>query len=141
MTLAISAIDHVAITVADLPAATAFYREVLSAEVVRDYEIDGRVMVLQLRIGGAMINVHQAGHSHPLVAARPTPGAVDLCFRWGAPIETAVEHLTAVGVEIIDGPVVRHASDGKAGMSVYFRDLDGNLLEFLSTAGEGDAAQ
>ena len=135
MTNAIIAIDHVAVTVASLGQAIPFYKKVLGAEQVREYEIDGRVMVVQLHIGGAMLNIHQAGHSHPMVAARPTPGSVDLCFRWNEPIETAVAHLEKVGVPIIDGPDVRYASDGQAGMSVYFRDLDGNLLEFLSTVG------
>src|SRR5688572_3991353 len=106
MTNAISAIDHVAITVTNLPDAILFYRKALGAEVVREYEIDGRVMVIQLHIGGAMLNIHQAGHSHPLVAARPTPGAVDLCFRWNEPIETAVAQLEQAGVAIIDGPDV-----------------------------------
>lgn len=126
-------IDHVAVTVEDLEASSLFYRRVLDAELVRDYEIDGQVMMLQLRIGGAMLSVHQAGHTHPLVARKPMPGSLDLCFRWDGPIETAVERLNAAQVEIVDGPVARHASNGKAAMSVYFRDPDGNLLEFLST--------
>lgn len=129
----ICAIDHVAITVADLTDAIAFYREALGAEVAQEYQIEGRVMVVQLRIGAAMLNIHQAGHSHPLVASRPTPGAVDLCFRWQARIESAIAHLQRTGVEIIEGPVERQASDGRIGRSVYFRDRDGNLLEFLST--------
>ena len=132
---AISFIDHIAVTVSNLPDAIAFYRKALGAEVVREYEIDGRVTVIQLHVGGAMLNIHRAGQSHPLVAAKPTQGAIDLCVRWNAPIETAVAHLNDAGVEIIEGPDLRHASDGKAGMSVYFRDLDGNLLEFLSTVG------
>jgi catechol 2,3-dioxygenase-like lactoylglutathione lyase family enzyme len=37
------------------------------------------------------------------------------------------------GIEIVEGPVDRPAADGKLGKSIYFRDPDGNLLEFLST--------
>jgi catechol 2,3-dioxygenase-like lactoylglutathione lyase family enzyme len=80
-----------------------------------------------------MLNIHRAGHSHPLVAARPTTGAVDICFRWNAPIDAAVETLAAAGVEIIEGPVARICSDAIEGRSVYFRDPDGNLIELLST--------
>ncbi|MDG2113048.1 MAG: hypothetical protein P8N02_10590 [Actinomycetota bacterium] len=36
------------------------------------------------------------------------------------------------GVEIIEGPVRRIASDDGRGTSVYFNDPDGNLLEFLT---------
>ncbi|KQX23528.1 MULTISPECIES: VOC family protein [unclassified Sphingomonas] len=141
MTHPISRIDHVAITVADLDRSTRFYIDVLDAAIVRDYEIDGRVMVRQLRIGGAMVNLHQAGHSHPLVAGRPTPGAVDICFRWEGPIAAAQDRLAREGVAIEDGPSERHASNGAAGLSVYFRDPDDNLLELLTiTDGEGDRA-
>lgn len=133
MAFAVSRIDHVALTALNLPAAAAFYQRVLEARIVHDFVIDGELIARQFHIGGAMLNIHQAGHGHSLVAARPTPGSADLCFRWDAPIETAVAHLTAHAVAIEEGPVERFASDGTAGMSVYFRDVDGNLLEFLST--------
>jgi hypothetical protein len=35
---------------------------------------------------------------------------------------------------IIEGPVPRVAADGNIGSSIYFRDLDGNLVELLATA-------
>src|SRR5581483_5796155 len=117
----------------DLAAARDFYTRVLRAEVVREYEAAGKVHVLQLRIGGAMLNLHQSGHSRPLVAARPTPGAVEVCFRWNGPIEIAESHLKNAGIKIIEGPTARFASDGKEGLSVYFRDQDDNLIELLST--------
>lgn len=133
MACAISRIDHVAVTTPDLAATGAFYSRVLEAEIVHDFVIDGALIAQQFRIGGAMLNIHQAGHGHSLVAAKPTPGAIDLCFRWDAPIATAVAHLEQHRIAIEEGPAERYASDGKAGMSVYFRDPDGNLLEFLST--------
>lgn len=133
MTISIGFIDHVAVTARDLKEASEFYCRVLEAKIVHDFIVEGELLAQQFRIDGAMLNIHQSGHKHPLVAAKPTPGAVDLCFRWSAPIATAVEHLRQHGVEIIEGPAPRYASDGKEGMSVYFRDPDGNLLEFLST--------
>jgi catechol 2,3-dioxygenase-like lactoylglutathione lyase family enzyme len=42
----------------------------------------------------------------------------------------AVAHLRARGVEIELGPIVRHGARD-AGQSVYFRDPDGSLLEFI----------
>jgi len=62
---------------------------------------------------------------------RVAPGNSDLCFRWHGPIDGAVEHLTARGVEIELGPVARPGAGG-AGTSVYFRDPDGSLLELIS---------
>ena len=61
-------------------------------------------------------------------------GTLDACFRWDGTIAEAVAHLKDAGIEIIEGPVPRWAADGVWGQSVYFRDPDGNLLEFLSTA-------
>ena len=47
------------------------------------------------------------------------------------PIEDAVTHLERVGVDVELGPVGRFGAQG-AGTSVYFRDPDGSLLEFIS---------
>jgi catechol 2,3-dioxygenase-like lactoylglutathione lyase family enzyme len=129
----IAFIDHVAVTAADLDISCRFYEDVLDARAVHDYVADDVILARQMRIGGAMLNVHRAGNGVALAAAKPTPGAVDLCFRWAAPIALAVEHLQSRGVTIIEGPCRRVASDGAEGMSVYFRDPDGNLLELLTT--------
>jgi catechol 2,3-dioxygenase-like lactoylglutathione lyase family enzyme len=59
------------------------------------------------------------------------PGNSDLCFVWDGPIEGAVDHLRAQEVEVELGPVERHGARGM-GRSVYFRDPDGSLLEFIS---------
>ncbi|WP_242128685.1 VOC family protein [Sphingobium sp. Sx8-8] len=136
----ISAIDHIAITVADLDRSTGFYREILSGEQVREYELGGRVMIRQLRLGGAMLNIHQAGHANPIVAGIPTPGAADICFRWERPIADAIDLLGEKGVPIIAGPDERYGSNGVLGLSVYFRDPDENLIELLTIVqnkGEG----
>ena len=50
-----------------------------------------------------------------------------------AQLEEAVAHLASVDVPVIEGPVPRPAADGTLGQSVYFRDPDGNLVEFLTT--------
>ena len=44
-----------------------------------------------------------------------------------------MRHLQAQGVEVIEGPVERYGGRGR-GTSVYFRDPDGSLLEFISYA-------
>ena len=125
--------DHVAIPVSDVAAAYAFYRDVLGA--VAPFEEDflaGRTPILRIEIGGVVINLHRSPSDSWLIAAAPTVGGADLCFRWSEPLATAVERLAAAGVEIIEGPVPRRASNGATGTSVYFRDPDHNLLELLS---------
>jgi catechol 2,3-dioxygenase-like lactoylglutathione lyase family enzyme len=56
-----------------------------------------------------------------------------LCFEWPGPIADAKAHLQAHGVAVELGPVDRHAARGK-GTSLYFRDPDGSLLEFIAYA-------
>ena len=67
-------------------------------------------------------------------ATVPTPGSADLCFRYDGPVSAILATLAEHDVAVVDGPVPRPASDGSRGTSVYFRDLDGNLLELLTLA-------
>ncbi|MGH3011069.1 MAG: VOC family protein [Gaiellaceae bacterium] len=60
-----------------------------------------------------------------------TPGNGDICLEWPGPIEEAVDHLRACGVELQAGPVARTGARGQ-GQSIYFRDPDGSLLELIS---------
>ena len=120
-------LDHVVIAVSDWERANAFYRDVLGAELV---ELDrGR---WAYRFGEQQLNVHGPGSTPSPRALRPVePGNSDLCFLWSGPIEDAVEHLRTAGVDIEEGPDERRGARG-AGTSVYFRDPDGSLLEFIS---------
>ena len=129
----IRGIDHVAITVADLDASCAFYALVLGAAVAEAYEIGGCIAVKRVAFGQAILNIHQQGNGVDLVARQPTPGSVDICFRWQGSIVAAKTQLESRGVSVIEGPVARTSADGVSGNSVYFRDPDGNLVELLAT--------
>jgi extradiol dioxygenase family protein len=59
------------------------------------------------------------------------PGNSDLCFEWKGPIADAIAHLERRGIAIHAGPMRRFGAKGE-GASVYFRDPDGSLLEFIS---------
>lgn len=126
-------IDHVAITVADVDHTIAFYERVLGASLLHaDAWRAGRMPVALLQVGGSRLSVHPAAAPASPHATRPTPGSVDICFRWRGPLSAAVDHLAAHGVAVEVGPVGRPASDGTRGDSVYLRDPDGNLVELLS---------
>ncbi len=128
----ISGLDHVAITVADMEASCDWYAALFGARPVGEHAVDGKVLVRQIAMGGALLSVHQAGNGLGLVAERPTVGAADICFRWGGDIGSAVALLRGHAVEIVEGPTPRRTADGLPGMSVYFRDPDGNLLELMA---------
>ena len=81
------------------------------------------------------MSIHDAASPAKPHADSPTPGSEDICFRFDGPIAEAQALLAEHGVEVIEGPVPRPAADGTLGQSVYFRDPDQNLLEFLTTDG------
>jgi catechol 2,3-dioxygenase-like lactoylglutathione lyase family enzyme len=128
--------DHLAITVGDVDRSVAFYRDVLGATVLyQDRFADGAFPIVSVVVGTNRINIHPSPPRAGLVADAPTPGSVDLCFRWDGPIAAAEELLRGHGLDIVEGPSFRLAADGSKGQSVYTRDPDGNLIELLTTDG------
>jgi catechol 2,3-dioxygenase-like lactoylglutathione lyase family enzyme len=124
-------LDHCVIHVSDWERSNAFYRDVLGAEVVNS---GGRTVY---RFGDTQLNLHGPGLDAAPVARLPVqPGNSDLCFEWPGPIDGAVAHLARCNVAIELGPIVRNGVKG-TGTSVYFRDPDGSLLEFMSYAKDG----
>ena len=126
--MAVLELDHVVIAVSDWERSNAFYRDVMGAEVIR------RGQGWVYRFGDMQLNCHGPGlDSRPVAQLPVQPGNSDLCFEWPGPIADAKAHLEAHEVAVELGPVDRHAARGK-GTSVYFRDPDGSLLEFISYA-------
>ena len=120
------ALDHCVIHVSDWERSNAFYGDVLGAEIVP------AGAQWAYRFGGQQLNLHGPGVAAEPLARHPVqPGNSDVCFAWDGPIEDAVAHLERQGVPVELGPVERFGAGGP-GTSVYFRDPDGSLLEFIS---------
>ena len=119
----IDSIDHVVFTVKDINATCDFYTKVLGMEVVTFGE--GRK---SLAFGRQKINLQQFGRESNLIAEKPTPGSVDVCFVASVPVSEVTAHLNSCGVRLVGGPVKRDGARGSM-MSVYFRDPDLNLVE------------
>ena len=119
-------LDHCVIHVSDWERSNTFYRDVIGAQVVP------RGAGFAYRFGDIQLNCHGPGVNPNPVARLPVqPGNSDVCFEWNGPIADAIAHLARCQVAIELGPVERNGAKGK-GTSVYFRDPDGSLMEFMS---------
>ena len=119
-------LDHCVVHVSDWQRSNAFYRDVLGAELVR------AGAGWSYRFGAQQLNLHGPGVDAAPVSGIPVPpGGSDLCFEWPGRITTAEQHLHRHGIEVEMGPVGRFGAKGP-GISLYFRDPDGSLLEFIS---------
>jgi catechol 2,3-dioxygenase-like lactoylglutathione lyase family enzyme len=120
--------DHVALPMQNTKAMLAFYRR-LGFDVVEG------PTACSVYIGEQMINFHLPAHwqdeAFKLRAPAAKPPCGDLCFVWDGTAAALNAMLDRAAAKIIEGPVVRQGGRRKARSSVYVRDPDGNLLEFM----------
>ncbi len=119
----LTALDHLVLTVADIPRSVAFYTRVLGMRATVFGQ--GRIA---LHFGRQKINLHPRGAEIAPHAAHPVCGSADLCLLTDTPLPQVQAELAAHGVETLGGIVPRTGALG-AIQSLYLRDPDGNLLE------------
>jgi catechol 2,3-dioxygenase-like lactoylglutathione lyase family enzyme len=123
--------DHVALPLLDPDAMVAFYRAL-------GLEVKENEYLVQVYIGTQMINFHRPEvwqRDFSLRAPAAFPPCGDLCFVWEGPADALQQLLDRAGARVEEGPVEREGGRRRSGSSVYTRDPDGNLLEFLSYGG------
>lgn len=119
----ISHLDHFVLTVKDIAVTVDFYQQVLGMKPTVFGE--GR---WALEFGHQKINLHQCGSEFEPKAEVVQAGSADLCFIAKTPMTDVQEHIEKLGVEIVEGPVIRTGAMGRI-LSLYIRDPDGNLIE------------
>jgi catechol 2,3-dioxygenase-like lactoylglutathione lyase family enzyme len=120
--------DHVALPMEHTEEMLAFYRG-LGLQVIENAN------ACSVYVGNQMINFHRPAHwqdkAFTLRAPAAKPPCGDLCFLWGGTPESLKAMLDRAGTKVVEGPVERQGGRKKTGSSVYVRDPDGNLLEFM----------
>jgi catechol 2,3-dioxygenase-like lactoylglutathione lyase family enzyme len=120
--------DHVALPMQNTEAMLTFYR----ALGLQIRETAGAISVY---VGDQMINFHRPTRWQDATFTLRAPGAKppcgDLCFVWDGTPASLKAMLDRAGVKVVEGPADRQGGRRRTGSSVYVRDPDGNLLEFM----------
>ncbi len=135
----ITDLDHFVLTATDLPATIAFYTQALGMRLESFVTPSGQTRQALL-FGNRKINLHAAAGPFAPHAARPTPGALDLCLLTNSSLATWQTHLAERDVKIVEGPVPRTGAKGPI-TSIYIRDPDGNLIEISTYADQVQGEQ
>lgn len=137
----VTGFDHAALPTADSERFLAFYKALGFGIEGEDAWRAGTMPIFSITFGDNKINVHTevllARRDDPAFLRGPTaePGCGDFCFVWEGGIDALLTALAAAGAPVIDGPVRRVGGRNQGrdtGVSVYTRDPDDNLLEFIS---------
>lgn len=157
----IEQIDHVNIVVRDLPAMTAFYRDVLGMTVTKEVTISGQWVEQTVGLSDVLADVvylePPSGPRIELILYRTppathatnatglnipnTPGLRHLAFRV-TEIEDVINHLQHADVDFVSSvQTVPDAQVTYAGgvrkRLVYFHDPEGNILELCAYENRG----
>ena len=142
--------DHTALPAGDPEALIAFYKRLGMPILYEEQWRAGKTPAFAVQVGPhAKLNFHDPTlwQNEGFTARGPTarPGCGDLCFVFEGTIEEAEALIRDAGGEIAFGPFDQPGgadAGRREGTSVYTRDPDGNLLEFMTypAVGRGSVA-
>lgn len=126
--------DHIAMPTANAERLIEFYKRL--GFTINDEAAwrAGEAGIFSIQVGDSKINVHPEGYTATLRGPTAVPGCADLCFVWDGAVEECQQMLAEAGVAVIRGPGPRkgaRAGGGLPSVSLYARDPDQNLLEWM----------
>ena len=127
--MAVDTIDHVAIPIVNIDAMRSFYEAFGFG-----WDASNAPSLYAVTLTNQKLNFHAPSlWQNPRFTLRgpeAMPGCGDFCFVWKSSQQTLFEIIKRLDVEVIEGPVERSGGAG-TGMSIYVRDPDHNLVEFI----------
>jgi methylmalonyl-CoA/ethylmalonyl-CoA epimerase len=134
----IGRLNHVAIVVPDLEAATARYRDLLGARVSKVQELAAHgVQVVFVELDNTKIELlHPLGSNSPVanfLARNPDGGTHHLCFEV-KDLSEATEKLIREGARVLGDGKTRIGAHGLPVVFLHPKDFDGVLIELEQVA-------
>jgi catechol 2,3-dioxygenase-like lactoylglutathione lyase family enzyme len=137
--------DHISLPTADPEATLAFYKKLGFGTIDEEEWRAGKSKIFSIAIGpDAKLNFHgpKLWQDPSFEAKGPAakPGCGDVCVRFDGTLDEAITLIRDAGVEIVYGPYDQPGGAGggrREGTSVYTRDPDGNLVEFITYPAAG----
>ena len=129
----IGRLNHVAIVVPDLAAATAIYRDTLGAHVSAPLDLpDHGVTTVFVELPNTKIELlHPLGEGSPIgkfLQANPAGGMHHVCYEV-ADIREARDRLKAAGARVLGDGEPRTGAHGKPVLFLHPKDFCGTLVE------------
>lgn len=134
----IGRLNHVAIVVPDLAAATARYRDLLGARVSAPLALaEHGVTVVFVDTGNSKVELMEPlGEGSPVagfLAKNPSGGMHHVCFEV-ADLAVAVADLVAGGARVLGDGQPRIGAHGNPVVFIHPKDFDGTLIELEQVA-------
>ena len=129
----IGRLNHVAIAVPDVAAASVLYRESLGADVSEPMALpEHGVSVVFVALPNSKVELMEPlGEASPIAAfleRNPAGGVHHLCFEVDD-IEAAVRTLAATGARVLGGGAPKIGAHGKPVVFLHPKDFQGTLIE------------
>lgn len=134
----IGKLNHVAIVVPDLAAATAKYRDLLGAEVSASQDLpEHGVTVIFVQLDNTKIELlHPLGNNSPVagfLTRHPDGGIHHMCFEVKE-LEAAAHRLIQAGARVLGGGKPKVGAHGLPVLFLHPKDFDGTLIELEEVA-------
>ncbi|KAF7548661.1 hypothetical protein G7Z17_g6918 [Cylindrodendrum hubeiense] len=131
----VKSLDHLVLTCASVAATSKWYSKYLGMKVETfTSATDPSTERYALKFGDSKINLHQKGKEFEPKATTALPGTADLCFlvQDGTNLDDAIAGFDKDGIKVLEGgkTVLRTGARGPI-RSIYVRDPDGNLVEYV----------
>ena len=136
--MTVSNIDHVAIPIENVDAMLDFYK-------LFGFKVDmsSAPLLFGVYTDSQKLNFHAPelwqNKRFSLRGPQAKPGCGDFCFHWVLDLDSLRNLLSTNSINIEEGPVSRVGGQGP-GTSIYVRDPDGNLVEFIAYDLQSDPA-